>query len=155
MFNSIEYATAFQNELDKAMLAESCTGWMESNTGMLKYLGGADVKIPSIVLQGLADYDRENGYKQGALSVNWQLVQMTQDRGRSFNLDANDVDETNFVLTAGNVMSEFQRTKVVPEVDAYRVAKLVTEAGEDRQPHLYGSRKHHPQGAEDRYYRRA
>ena len=28
MFNSIEYATAFQNELDKAMLAESCTGWM-------------------------------------------------------------------------------------------------------------------------------
>lgn len=132
MFNSIEYATAFQNELDKAMLAESCTGWMESNTGMLKYLGGADVKIPSIVLQGLADYDRENGYKQGALSVNWQLVQMTQDRGRSFNLDANDVDETNFVLTAGNVMSEFQRTKVVPEVDAYRVAKLVTEAGEDR-----------------------
>ena len=54
MFNSIEYATAFQNELDKAMLAESCTGWMESNTGMLKYLGGADVKIPSLVLQGLA-----------------------------------------------------------------------------------------------------
>ena len=51
MFNSIEYATAFQNELDKAMLAESCTGWMESNTGMLKYLGGADVKIPSIAAE--------------------------------------------------------------------------------------------------------
>lgn len=131
MFNSIEYTTAFQNELDKAMLAESCTGWMESNAGMIKYLSGADVKIPSIVLQGLADYDREKGYTQGALSVSWQLVQMTQDRGRSFNLDANDVDETNFVLTAGNVMSEFQRTKVIPEVDAYRIAKLVKEAGEN------------------------
>lgn len=133
MFNSIEYATAFQNELDKAMLAESCTGWMESNAGMIKYLGGADVKIPSIVLQGLADYDREKGYTQGALSVSWQLVQMTQDRGRSFNLDANDVDETNFVLSAGNVMSEFQRTKVIPEVDAYRIAKLVNEAGENKR----------------------
>lgn len=132
MFNSIGYATAFQDELDKAMLAESCTGWMESNAGVIKYLGGADVKIPSLVLQGFANYDREKGYTQGALSVNWQLAQMTQDRGRSFNLDANDVDETNFVLTAGNVMSEFQRTKVIPEVDAYRVAKLVTEAGSER-----------------------
>lgn len=131
MFNSIEYATAFQNELDKAMLAESCTGWMEGNAGMIKYLGGADVKIPSLVLQGLADYDRDKGYTQGALTLSWQLAQMTQDRGRSFNLDANDVDESNFVLSAGNVMSEFQRTRVVPEVDAYRIAKLVKEAGEE------------------------
>ncbi len=49
---------------------------------------------------------------------------MTQDRGRSFQLDAMDVDETNFVLSAGNVMGEFQKAKVIPEVDAYRYSKI-------------------------------
>ena len=51
---------------------------------------------------------------------------MTQDRGRSFNLDAMDVNESNFIATAGNVMGEFQRTKVVPEIDAYRISKLAS-----------------------------
>ena len=35
-----------------------------------------------------------------------------------------DVDETNFVASASAVMSEFQRTKVIPEVDAYRYSRI-------------------------------
>ena len=54
---------------------------------------------------------------------------MTQDRGRKFQLDAMDVDETNFVAAAANVTTEFQRTKVIPEVDAYRYSKLAALAG--------------------------
>jgi hypothetical protein len=53
---------------------------------------------------------------------------MTQDRGRKFHLDAMDIDETNFVATAGNVMSEFQRTFVIPEIDAYRLSKIASKA---------------------------
>ena len=53
---------------------------------------------------------------------------MTQDRGRKFQLDSMDVDETNFVTTASSVMGEFQRTKVIPEIDAYRLSKIATEA---------------------------
>ena len=49
---------------------------------------------------------------------------MTQDRGRSFSFDENAVDETNFVLTAATVMGEFQRTKVIPEIDAYRYSTI-------------------------------
>ncbi len=52
---------------------------------------------------------------------------MTQDRGRKFLLDAMDVNETNFVASAGTVMGEFQRLHVAPEVDAYRISKVVSD----------------------------
>lgn len=52
---------------------------------------------------------------------------MTQDRGRKFQLDSMDVNENNFVTTAAAVMGEFQRTFVVPEIDAYRISKIASE----------------------------
>lgn len=61
---------------------------------------------------------------------------MTQDRGRTFQLDAVDVDETNFALVAGNVMGEFQRTKVIPEIDAYRYSKIA-ELAKTMKKHLF------------------
>lgn len=44
-----------------------------------------------------------------------------------FQLDPMDVDENNFVTTAAAVMGEFQRTFVIPEIDAYRISKIATE----------------------------
>lgn len=44
---------------------EAVTGWMEANAGKVKYTGGAEVKIPKMSVQGLGDYDRDNGYLMG------------------------------------------------------------------------------------------
>ncbi|MBQ7232803.1 MAG: hypothetical protein IJX07_06260 [Bacillales bacterium] len=128
MANTLSYASIFQPELDKQIIQEATSGWMELNDSMLKYNGGNEVKIPSIAMDGLADYDRENGYTPGSVTLKWETQTMTQDRDRTFQLDAMDVDETNFVASAGNVMGEFQRTWVVPEVDAYRYSKIAKEA---------------------------
>lgn len=49
---------------------------------------------------------------------------MTQDRGRSFDLDVRDVDETAGIVTIFQIMNEFQRTQVIPEIDAYRISFL-------------------------------
>ena len=38
-------------------------------------------------------------------------------------------NETSFALAAANVASEFQRTKVIPEIDAYRYSTLAAAAG--------------------------
>lgn len=46
------------------------------------------------------------------------------DRARSFQLDREDEDETGIAGLAGQVLGEFVRTKVVPEVDAYCLSKL-------------------------------
>lgn len=126
--NTLATAKNFQKALDVLAVREAVTGWMEANAGQVKYTGGAEVKIPKMSVQGLGDYDRDNGYLMGSATLEYETKKMTQDRGRKFQLDSMDVDETNFVTTASSVMGEFQRTKVIPEIDAYRLSKIATEA---------------------------
>ena len=89
---------------------------------------GQKSKSPKMSVQGLGDYDRDNGYQQGGVTLEYETRKMTQDRGRKFQLDPMDVNENNFVTTAAAVMGEFQRMYVVPEIDAYRLSKIATEA---------------------------
>ena len=126
--NTLATATLFQNKLDKVAIQEAVTGWMDANAGRVIYNGGAEVKIPKMSVQGLGDYDRDNGYQQGGVTLEYETRKMTQDRGRKFQLDPMDVNENNFVTTAAAVMGEFQRMYVVPEIDAYRLSKIATEA---------------------------
>lgn len=122
--NVIESAKIFMEALDQQMIEGATSGWMEANAGQVKYSGGSEVKIPTISTSGLADYDRENGYNQGAVSLTYQTQKMSKDRGRQFMLDKMDVDESNFIASATAVMREFQRTQIIPEVDAYRYSKI-------------------------------
>lgn len=128
MANVLEYAKIFQPALDKQVVQEATTGWMELNSNMVRYNGGNEVKLPDMVMDGLGDYDRANGFVKGGVTLSWKTYSLTQDRGRTFSIDAMDVDETAFVATAGNVLGEFQRTQVVPEIDAYRYSMLATLA---------------------------
>lgn len=128
MSNTIEYAKVFQNELDKQITEGATSGWMEENAGQVIYNGGKEIKMPALSLQGLAGYSRDDGYTDGAVTFSYETMTMSQDRGRRFRLDAMDVDETSFALTAANVASEFQRTKVIPEIDAYRYSTLAGKA---------------------------
>lgn len=124
--NTIETATIIQSELDKAAVEQATSGWMEVNEKLVKYNGGAEVKIPSLDMDGMADYDRKNGFVEGSVDFKYQTKTMTMDRGRSFSFDENDVDESKFTLTSSTVMGEFQRTKVIPEIDAYRYSKTAS-----------------------------
>lgn len=128
MPNSIQYASVFQTVLDNQAVAASVTGWMDANAGLVIYNGGKDIKIPKMSLDGLGDYNRTNGYDRGSVTVVYETKTMTQDRGKQFLLDAMDVNETNFAVTAAAVMGKFQREKVIPEVDAYRLSALATMA---------------------------
>lgn len=128
MPNLIEQAKIFQQELDKQVIAGATSGWMEFNAGLAKYNGGNEVKIPQISMDGLGDYDRDLGFVDGAVSLSFITKTLTQDRGRSFHLDNMDVNESNFIATAANVIGEFQRTKVIPEIDAYRYSSIAAQA---------------------------
>jgi len=128
MGNVLEYAKIFQQELDKQVAAQTTSGWMEDNAGLVKYSGGNEVKIPIIDMDALGDYDRANGFVEGSVNLTYETKIMTMDRSRTFMLDRMDVDETNFVATAANVMGEFQRTKVIPEIDAYRYSSIASQA---------------------------
>lgn len=128
MANTIAYATLFQQALDKAAVAKLTSGWMDANAGQVIYNGGKEVKIPKMNMDGLGDYSRANGFTQGSITLEYETKTMTQDRGRTFMLDSMDVNESNFVANATNAMGQFQNTKVVPEIDAYRYSKIATLA---------------------------
>lgn len=128
--NTIELASVFQTELDRKMVADSSTGWMEVNDKLVQYNGGNEIKIADIVMDGLGDYDREEGFPKGGINLKFSTHTMTQDRGRTFTLDAMDVNESNFVMTAGQVLKIFQQTRVIPEVDSYRYSKIAALAAE-------------------------
>ncbi|MGN1340933.1 MAG: hypothetical protein ACI4WS_11620 [Oscillospiraceae bacterium] len=129
MANTIEYAKVFQKELDKQVLEGSTSGWMEENASQVIYNGGSEIKLPKMSLQGLGSYSRGDGYVSGAVTYAYETFTLTQDRGRRFRIDAVDVDESGFGLAAANVAAEFQRTQVIPEIDAYRYSKLAAAAG--------------------------
>ncbi len=126
--NTLQYSQQFQTVLDQQMLVGSTTGFMEVNAGQVKYDGGDTVQIPEISMQGMAKYDRDEGFNHGSVTLKFTPYKMTQDRGRTFSLDAMDVNETNFIATAGTVMGEFQRTQVIPEIDSYRYSKIAALA---------------------------
>ncbi len=128
MANVLEFAKLFETNLDLLAVQTLKTGFMDSNAGQVRYTGGNEIKVPKMSVQGLGDYSRTDGYVGGSVTLEYQTLTMTQDRGRKFLLDAMDVDEANFIPTASAVMSEFQRTKLVPEIDAYRISKLATTA---------------------------
>ena len=134
--NTIAFAEILMKTLDQAAVQQMCTGWMDANAGQIKYTGGNEVKIPTIAVQGLGDYGRRGadgatvgtGFADGAVTLAYNTYVMTQDRGRRFGLDRHDVDESNFITTATQVMGTFQTEHVVPEIDAYRISKLATTA---------------------------
>ena len=126
MATYMENAAVIQKNLDVAAQRILSTGWMDKNSSRAKYNGGNEIKIPVVDVDGMADYDRANGFVEGDVTLTYETKTMSQDRGRGFTLDEADVDESNYALEISSVMGEFQREKVVPEVDAYRIAAITT-----------------------------
>lgn len=127
--NTLEYTKVMQPALDQHIVNNATSGWMEANAGQVQYEGGKEIKIARISTTGLGDYDRDAGFnRKGKVTLVYDPYTMTQDRGTSFQLDAMDVTETNFVASATNVIKVFQTENVIPEIDAYRYATLAAKA---------------------------
>ena len=94
MANNIEKVDLIQKMLDKAMVQGAVTGFMEANAGPVKYNGGDEIKIPSIAMDGLKDYDRQLGFAEGDVTLVYQTERLTQDRGTGFTVDEMEVDES-------------------------------------------------------------
>lgn len=121
------------DELDKAVAQKPVTGFMADNHLRGKFVGAKTVMIPAMNISGLGDYDRDTGFVSGTVSVSAKPYTLAMDRGRSFQLDREDNDESGIADLAGQIMGEFVRTKVVPEVDAYVLSKLAGYAYSENQ----------------------
>lgn len=131
--NNIAFKTEMTAELDKKLVQGAQTGIFADNNLRAKFVGAKTVIIPTLGLSGLGDYDRDTGFARGGVSVSHKPFTLTQDRGVSFQIDREDADESGIPDLAGQIMGEFVRTKVTPEVDAYVLSKLAGVANEKSQ----------------------
>jgi hypothetical protein len=81
-----------------------------------------------MALTGLGDYSRVNGYPEGGVTLEWKTYEFTNDRGTRFSVDRMDNEES-FGIVASRLNGDFTRDYLVPEVDAYRFAKIANKAG--------------------------
>ena len=129
----------FTNRLDKVIAQETVTGDLNMNQDLVGEMGGnGKIEIATISMDGLATHKRGQGFTKGGISLKWTPYQLEYERDREFDIDVLDDDERAKLVSA-NVMGEFARTQVVPEVDAVRFAKLAKNAGTTVKKDLSGA----------------
>lgn len=121
--NSIEQVQSYLASLvDLVYKQESVSSVLDLSPSMVQTLDNATpyIKVPKILFSGgLRNYDRGDGAKKGALTLEWEYMKLEQDRGRAFNIDAVENMESLGILLA-RMASEYIRQYVTPELDAYR-----------------------------------
>ena len=129
MANSITLAKKYVDLLDEVYKYESKTAILDSDASLAR--AGAntnEIVIPKLSMDGLGNYSRSSGFVSGDATLNWETVKFNFDRGRMFTIDAMDDEET-MGLAFGRLAGEFERTKVVPELDAFRFATYAQVEG--------------------------
>lgn len=133
MANTVNYASEYLRMLDMIFKKESCTAMLEATGSQLRpdTVNAKNVYLRKLSVNGLGDYSRSTGFVSGDATVTWENHALTQERGRKFNIDVMDSVEAYTTIT--EIAAEFQRTQVVPEVDAYRFYKMYSLCGTNAQ----------------------
>ena len=129
MANVIALAEKYLTLLDEVYQQVAKTAVLDAPDDMVREAEMADtIYLAKMAIDGLGDYARNSGHVGGDVDLSWEAHQFTQDRGRSFQVDTMDNLETAGVAF-GRLSGEFLRSKVVPEIDAYRFATMFGKAG--------------------------
>ena len=129
MANSITLFKKYIDLLDEVYQNASVTSALDGDMTLVQMGANTnEIVIPKISMDGLADYDRNGGYVHGNVTLTNETVKFNYDRGRKFTVDAMDNEET-AGLAFGKLAAEFIRTKVVPEMDAFRFATYAGTTG--------------------------
>ena len=142
--NSFELITKYLPQaLDKHFVAESKTAVLEQGQKFIdvNFKESGYIKIASMLLDGLSDYYRtqtginggadysayegnvgsgyRDGFAIGGADITWEIFKLQYCRGRQFRIDYIENEETAGVVI-GNIIEQFNKLKVIPEVDATR-----------------------------------
>jgi hypothetical protein len=134
--NVIELASAYVPFLDEAYAESSKTSILDGNPELVAVGANAnELIIPRMDMSGLSDYLRNDGYSEGTVTMTNQTVTCNYDRGTMFTIDNMDNLET-AGIGFGRLAGEFIRTRVVPELDAFRIATYAAAAGANTETAL-------------------
>lgn len=126
---TINLVTKMLPLIDEVYKKEAKTSILEAPAELVRATMDANVyKIAKLALVGLGDYSKTTGFPAGDVTLDWETHTFENDRGRRFSIDRMD-DVESFGLVSGRLVGEFVRRYVIPEVDAYRFAKIAQNHG--------------------------
>lgn len=129
MANSIGLVTKMLPLIDEIYKLEAKSSILEVPSELVQETQEANTfKIAKMSMIGLGNYSKTTGYPEGDITLEWETHTFANDRGRRFSVDRMDNIES-FGLVAGRMVGQYIREYVIPEVDAYRFAKIATKAG--------------------------
>ena len=129
MANTINLRKQYSTLLDEVYKLNSLTAVLDGPNELVREGANAnEILIPKMSMQGLADYNKQTGYVAGDVTLEYETKKCAYDRGRMFTIDAMDnIESANIAF--GRLSGEFLRTKVVPELDAWRLASYAQASG--------------------------
>ena len=129
MANSITLFKKYIDKLDEVYKQSAKTAVLDGDSTLVQMGANTnEIIVPKISMDGLGDYSRNGGYVDGDVTLTNETVTFNYDRGRAFSVDAMDNEES-AGIAFGKLASEFIRTKVVPEMDAFRFAQYAGTTG--------------------------
>ena len=121
--NNIELSTIYLPMLDEVYKNEAKTSILDGDeTTVQKGLNG-EIKVAKLDMDALGDFDRSSGYTKGNTKLTWETVKYDKERSQDLRIDRLDNQEA-LGLPFAKLSGEFIRTKVAPETDAARIAKI-------------------------------
>lgn len=122
---AINYVEQFRTQLEQKYARELTSSDLTSNG--VAFIGTKTVKIPRLTLGGYKEHSRSGGWNRQDLSNDFEIKTLEHDRDVEFYVDSMDVDETNQIVSTGNITNTFEEEHSIPELDAYRFSKLYNE----------------------------
>lgn len=126
----INYAEKYAGAVDERFkTAAISAGFVNSD---YDFEGVQTVKVYSVPTAPLNDYVMSGTSRYGTpdeLQNDVQVMTMTQDRSFTFTIDRRSNLDTMGAMAAGTALARQMDEVVIPEVDAYRFAKMALSAG--------------------------
>lgn len=126
--NNIELSTVYLPLLDEVYKNEVKTSVLDGDEATVKKGQNGEIKVAKLDMDGLGDFDRNSGYTEGTSKLTWETIKYDKERSQKLKIDRLDNEESLGIAVA-KLSSEFIRTKVAPETDAARIAKIASVEG--------------------------
>lgn len=127
---AINYASKYSQVVDEKFKLGMLTGAMTSNE--YDWVGVETVTVYSIPTVSMGDYSLTGSTRYGTageLQNSKQDLKVEKDRAFTFTIDRKSYDDTMMTMEAGKALQRQIDEVVIPEIDTYRLASLVSNAG--------------------------
>lgn len=126
--NNIELAQVWLPILDELYQQEALTSILDADENSVMVDQYGEMRVAKLDMDGLGDFDRNSGYTKGSTKLSWEVVKYDKERSQELRIDRLTNQEA-LGIPFSRLSSEFLRTKVIPETDAGRIAKICGISG--------------------------